>query len=113
MRPPRFRLRTLMVAVAAAGVVVFPAIEGERRRQQFEGLASFHAAMWLGASLVSQGGDPLPLPDPCPVPGTVVPGADDPYLPGKIALHRTLMEKYRRAARYPWLPVPPDQPPPE
>jgi hypothetical protein len=34
-------------------------------------------------------------------------------LPGKRAYHAAMARKYRRAARYPWLPVEPDPPAPK
>ncbi len=34
-------------------------------------------------------------------------------LPGKIAYHAAMADKYQHAARYPWLPIEPDAPEPE
>ena len=91
MRPPRFRLRTLLVAVAVAAVV--SGVEVMRRRRAcYQGRASDHAFAAI------------------------------PYTPGylgdrpdqaKAAFHEAMRVKYERAARCPWLPVPPDPPAPD
>lgn len=49
-------------------------------------------------------------------PGPAVEQAWERFVAGNrpwIAYHRRMLAKYRRAARYPWLPVPPDPPRPE
>ena len=90
---PRFRLRTLMVAVAIMGL----ACGGEamrRRRAAFLARAEWHEGRSLDPGLIfTKEGDLL---------------AAKPW-----AYHRDMAAKYEQAASRPWLPVPPDPPEPE
>jgi hypothetical protein len=87
MKRPRFTVRRLMVAVAVAGLLIAGWIEGERRRVRFLAIADDHS--WGADSAI----------------GVIS--------REKMAWHETMEGKYERAARYPWLPVPPDPPEPE
>jgi hypothetical protein len=110
MRLPRFRIRTLMIAVAVVATMSWVAVRLRQRSERFyweslsmEGRRIEWAA---GAELYeydcNRAADPLP---------------DD--VRGAIRHRRranyylALQRKYRDAARRPWLPVPPDPPPPE
>ena len=91
MRPPCFRLRTLLVAVAVVGAV-FGVEVMRRRRAYYLDRASGH---FIAAAPYTPGyfGD---HPDPA-----------------KAAFHEAMRRKYERAAARPWLPVAPDPPPPD
>jgi hypothetical protein len=97
MKLPRFRLRTLMVAVAIFAIV-FGSIVLRQRAERFRQLAESNgmrrfvtgdSEVWIW---VERPVDVSPL---------------------WFEWRRALAEKYERAARYPWLPVPPDPPEPE
>ena len=84
MRLPRLTTRRLMVLVAVAAILAAGAVEGERRRARFHELAVYYSWRLLRSSTARHG-----------------------------AYFAMMRQKYLRAARYPWLPVPPDPPPPE
>ena len=88
MRLPRFRLRTLVVAVAGLAVAVAMA-SLSIRSAAYSQLAEYHRVEAFRSSY---------------------PGALNG--PARLARHLELHSKYERAARYPWLPVAPDPPPP-
>jgi len=85
----RFRIRTLMIAVAVAGAALGAWIWIERRRTEFIERAAAHQR-WVivGCRVVPR------------------------WALRKSDYHEALAGKYRAAARRPWLPVPPDPPPP-
>ena len=85
MRLPRFRLRTLMVAVAIAAVVLGTCIERHRR---FSRIAAHHRAE-LGKHLGRL--KRVSFRD------------DDPDMI-RLEWRWGMMSKYERAARHPWLP---------
>jgi hypothetical protein len=97
MRLPRvrFTVRRLMVAVAVVGVMLGAWGWLERRRARFEERMQF----WYHQ--------------------VEHPAYSDPKWHGSVTLsprdklRARLAEKYRRAARYPFLPVAPDPPEPE
>jgi hypothetical protein len=90
MRPPRFRLRTLMIVVAIVGIVF-----GLARRS-----AVYHQQAERQLQILEMEDFPS--------------GPNDPlHFNLFIEYHVRLMDKYNRAARYPWFPVPPDPPPPQ
>jgi hypothetical protein len=100
MRPPRFRIRTLMIAVAVVAISL--CVEVVRRRQEkYRCLALRHEIL---EELLKHGhhyGEGYPSSD---------------YLEVRRRLakyHAQMKTKYVQAARYPWLSVPPDPPPPE
>lgn len=94
MRLPRvqFTLRRLIVAVALVGTIL-GVLAG--RRSQFRGLAAYHSAK--GRAMINGG---LPRDDSAA------------WKLERDLWHGVLAEKYKRAARYPWLPVAPDPPEP-
>jgi hypothetical protein len=94
VRPPRFRLRTLLVAVAAVGFSLWLMA----RRERFRGLAAHHR------SRASRGATPH----------VFIAGRPVCSLPTPRGLwHAEVADKFERAAAHPWLPVAPDPPPPE
>jgi hypothetical protein len=102
-----------MFAVAVAAVVFGASMQLERRSRRFARLAAIHslAEMEHFGTWLSFGGDPAPLED-------MPPAAQGPVrylLRSKMLMtyHRALRAKYERAARRPWLPVPPDPPDPK
>jgi hypothetical protein len=94
VRPPRFRTRTLMVAVAAVGVALGAGVTLWRRSAEFRQRALEHG--WLA----ERGRSPWWF-------GPV----DRPSLFRRWH-HDSIRAKYERAARYPWLPVLADPPEP-
>ena len=98
MRPPRFRLRTLLVAVAVVAVVlgfVCWKREMERRAYVYQRRAFYHLVRgfdgvrdWIRARR-------------------------SPEVHRRVVYHDALAKKWHRAWRYPWLPVEPDPPEPE
>src|SRR3954469_25325987 len=107
MRIPRFRVRTLMIAVAVVAVAL-----GAGRRRQRAPTFLQRAAEFAERETTSW----LMVEASCrrnPLPGLIV-VHEDPMRHRWWALYLgRLRRKYERAARYPWLPVPPDPPPPE
>ena len=104
---PRLRVRTLMVAVAvAAGACGF--IELGRRRAVYRARAK-HSA---GTEALIRGGawGYRLVSDRFGREHRVIDRAD---LRALATYHAVMKRKYERAARYPWLPVAPDPPPPE
>jgi hypothetical protein len=129
MRFPRFRLRTLMIAVAVIAVVIPPGIEAQRlgqvssRRQLLAAMckgredslrsdAQRHATM-LAAEEAQFAAAPM---------SAALRELRSQYikerrgereeLNRKLDDAAALTRKYERAARYPWLPVAPDPPGP-
>jgi hypothetical protein len=130
MRPPRFRLRTLLIAVAVVATVMGL----QRRRADFLGRAEQHGRMELHRHAQARGLGGAILPRPM---FEALMDSDDlrsgcgwanyrgvrfegkerlstlgAALEQMAAHHAALRRKYERAARYPWLPVAPDPPPP-
>src|SRR4051812_30675658 len=98
MRLPRFRLRTLMIAVAVAGVAMYGARLRSRshiyaeRAECFEFFEDLYGCGNFWAEMnPEQRRSALRMAE----------------------ITRAMGRKYRRAARYPWLPVAPDPPPPK
>lgn len=81
----RFTIRWLMIAVAIVGITCAWGI----MRLRYERLASYHNALSLGLHFQS------------------------PAESRRTDHHAALRAKYKRAARYPWLPVSPDPPEPK
>src|SRR5262245_9148943 len=109
MRPPRFRVRTLMLAVAVVAV----AAGLWHRSERFRRLAQYHqqANVWIildwGAveNAEKEGWNWVGTP---PV-KAVLPRPSK----ARILWHDALRLEYEGAARRPWLPVEPDPPEPE
>jgi hypothetical protein len=102
MRSPRFRLRTLMAAVAVAGVGLGLWTGLHRRARRFQGLAEYHRMR------STAGVSPLNPRGP-----TVVNFLWEETPRARASWHSAMADKYTYAARSPWLPVAPDPPPPE
>jgi hypothetical protein len=96
MRHPRFRLRTLLILVAVVAVAIGAKVM-RRRRAKFRSIAE--TCIWaeeLSRGLASSAPDKA---------------AEDRY--GRLSAHWAAQgRKCEHAARYPWLPVAPDPPPP-
>jgi hypothetical protein len=99
MRLPRvqFTLRRLMVAVAIVGLTVGIGIEGERRRSRFLRIAIDHSHQAI-LRLSGNTWSPLRMVE---------------MQKAYAHYHDLMAQKYKRAARYPWLPVAPDPPKPK
>src|SRR5262245_42079777 len=108
MRLPQFTTRRLMVLVAVAAVALGWMFE---RRSRFQRLAEFHS------SRVGTTGVDFQFNFSSPGKGRAIVqllGQDGaPISPALSDWHHSLAATYRYAARHPWLPVPPDPPPPK
>jgi hypothetical protein len=107
MRVPRvrFTVRTLMVAVALAAIILGPVAYLKHRRDRFRALASRHASQVLGYKIDSNGFRPLFLGhDGLPV---------SPREGQRDLWHRKMKWQYDEAALRPWAPAPPDSPEPD
>src|SRR5207248_5318610 len=91
----RFRLRTLLVALAVVGVVL-GLVE---RRRRFRRLAAYHEMRVARGTL-------------SPSVPVWIDGRGEPVTARHSDWHEAMRIKYERAAARPWLPVMPDQPPP-
>ncbi len=95
MRWPRFRVRTLLVLVVLAGVSIGGCVLWQRSveyRRRADGYADpGYIGFMTGWS----------------------PAEVERYNVARKAYFAEMARKYDRAARYPWLPVAPDPPPPE
>ena len=105
MRPPRFRLRTLLILVALSAVPL-ALIQVRRRREHYRVQAELHGSLeqFFRAGIAGM--------------GATIGGRTSSQLrsirePRRVAYHAALRAKYERAAARPWLPVPPDPPPPD
>jgi hypothetical protein len=104
MALPRMTTRRWMLGVAAVALAC--GVAG--RVLRFRRLAEYHLAR-SSADVVS---DMLTTHDGTPT-FIVETGTGAPTTPARVEWHRRLLKKYERAARRPWLPVPPDPPEPE
>src|SRR5205085_237360 len=111
MHLPRFRIRTLMVAVTGAGIIL-GCLQMQRRRASYLDRAHRFADESRGMSNM------LATPDCTVWYGT--PEEIERYQREARAYEIRLAEyfdelskKYEYAARYPWLPVAPDPPEPQ
>jgi len=107
MRLPRMTTRRWMIAVAVVGLVL-TGLDLERRRSRYRGLAAHYRTLVAGVQEIEGG----------PLAGKMFrnpPGKSYAVVESRdlVQFRRTMAAKYERAARYPWLPVPPDPPPPE
>lgn len=114
---PRFTVRRLMVVVAIVAMILGVWLWAERRRARFSALESWHDRQVLWDVCIIAG---HPGPDgeyvweAEPRPRPLKPGTPraSPHQLRISTWHYRLASKYRRAARYPWLPVEPDPPEP-
>jgi hypothetical protein len=85
MKLPRLTIRRLMIVVAVVAMIFGTGIWMYRRSVNFRAIADDHQRRLLDLPLSKQ----------------------------QVSWHLDLIEKYRFAEHYPWLPVPPDPPEPE
>jgi hypothetical protein len=90
MKMPRLTVRRLMIAVAILGSMFAGWSLMARRAATYREISAYHAEAWGRIDT------------------TGTPEAD-----ARVDWHRAMAEKYRDAARYPWLPVATDPPEPE
>lgn len=111
MRMPRFRIRTLMIAVAVVAVILCGArlAKIEQKRKAFRTRAAIHATYGRSFRDAYEKRTAVAFEFP-----------HGPVFARTLALrlawaeyHESLALKYEHAARYPWLPVEPDPPEPE
>ena len=105
MRPPRMTTRWWMIAV----VVVGWACMLEHRRRSFTALAAYHQSKLAVMEVDIETSKGIRRHWYLDQTGYAM-TADELKA---AEWHKPLAEKYRHAARYPWLPVEPDPPPPE
>jgi hypothetical protein len=114
---PRFRLRTLLAAVAVVGVICSVPPQLRARRAEFERRALEHGLeehAWL-----DRAGGPviyckLAHVSERQIEADYARRGPRAWWAYRVAIHhRRLSEKYARLARSPWLPGEPDPPPPE
>jgi hypothetical protein len=102
MRFPRMTTRRWMLAVLVVGLLCLL----EHRRREFESLAAYHGSKVIRIVVRYQSTD-----------GTWYWKHRGTFLTRaqveEADWHAALAERYGHAARYPWLPVEPDPPPPE
>jgi hypothetical protein len=94
MRLPTFRVRTLMIAVAACAVCL-GFLSVQRRRAQFMELSQDH--LIAGAEALFENWSAR---------------SQTPSYSAQVRYHWALAARYEEAASHPWLPVEPDPPPP-
>ena len=108
MRLPRYRLRTLLIAVAVAALGMGTIVGLARRREYYLRQAAHHRKLSDDAQLYAMSIERRYLHW----------RPSEPELAEMAAYERrsdyqaALQAKYERAARYPWLPVEPDRPEP-
>ena len=104
MRLPRMTTRRWMIAVAVVGLLC---LLGHRRRA-FESRATYHESRQIHI-IEGSGWLPGEQPEGC----VYFDGHGRRMTREEVRLsdwHKSLADKYRRAALYPWLPVEPDPP---
>jgi hypothetical protein len=108
MRLPRYRLRTLLIAVAVVALGMGTIVGLARPRESYLRQATQHRKLSNDARLYVMSIDHRYLHW----------GPSEPERTEMAAYerrgdyHAALQAKYERAARYPWLPVDPDRPEP-
>ena len=115
MQLPRFRLRTLMLAVAIVAIVLRLAplrAEMNRRSDFYRQRAAYHAA--LAAAHRIAGKTQELRADRSKEDADAARHREGAAASAKVAAyHAGMRDKYNRVARYPWLPVEPDPQSPE
>ena len=104
---PRITTRRWMFAVAAVGLLIAVEVTLCRRAAWFHELADRHESKANVVRMVrhSKLGPAEEV--------SVTPFGGVPLDPKLVDWHLQLRDKYKRAAYRPWLPVPPDPPPPK
>lgn len=129
---PRFRVRTLMIAVAVVGLIGAATGRFWQLRTLYSRRAAMHASKELWANTTGRWTRitaPIQFSDESDRDGVWVP--PPPRSPAEVRLederieqqmraadrechyHAKMQKKYEYAAAHPWLPVPPDPPEPE
>ena len=103
----RLRLRTLIIVVAAVAIPTAIWAQIEARRDRLRRLAAYHLS--LVVSPIRVGLSPGHYGVIGSMPGGKVVSHEQTDLD---LWHLGLSEKYRKASKRPWLPVPPDPEPP-
>ena len=98
MRPFRFRIRALVILVAAVAIVLGVFVTMQRRSRSFGRRAAYHKVAF--ATIISEYRTLLSSRN---TPEEVV---------AVLGYHQDMSVKYRSAAARPWLPVGPDPAPP-
>ena len=123
MRLPRVRLRTLMFAVAVAALGLAISFEVSRLRElrrRYQIYARHHALRraseqqeWTSRLAALRKLKGVRIPHLVETQEEYSRWLDERagYHEARIRYHERLRLRYERAARYPWLPVPPDPPP--
>ena len=114
MRLPRMTMRRWMIAVAAIGLMIGGGVRLKQRRDYFLSLAQSHqmevaSSTARGEALKSRFGHTSGMTTE----EIMHLHGDYDRMMDRADHHASLARKYERAARYPWLPVEPDPPPPE
>lgn len=107
-RPPRLRLRSLMIVVAVVALPLATWTRIEARREQFRRTAAFHRDEIVGGISIRGNGRLSIFPVAAKVEYQILSQT-------QVDLdmwHLELSEKYEQAAERPWLPVAPDPDPP-
>jgi len=102
----RFKVRSMMVVVAIVALSIWATFQIDARRTHFSHLVQGYYERRLAASAFAYSG-----------PGGAVMErlmkAEEARRAEASAYYTGLIQKYERAARYPWLPVAPDAPNPK
>jgi hypothetical protein len=111
MSLPRYRVWTLMIAVVIAGAVGGEWTALERRRERFERLGWYHRDQVVSILFGAPRADGRYVNEPTHhgQRGELITERQQRL----DRWHEALAQKYWQAARYPWLPVPPDMPRPD
>ena len=111
MRPPRFRLRTLLVAVAVVALALGAGMILQRQ-SILRRTAAYHERMERVQAAKVRGIENLARA--ATTPELAAETRADAMVEARIGAHHArLKQKYRRMSTRPWLPVAPDPPPPE
>jgi hypothetical protein len=111
MRPPRFRLRTLMIAVVVVAILTAGAAL-MRRSAAFRRLAAHHETRMASWMSIHAENANWAIDTANPARASQARWAVEEAWRA-IEYHGSMRDKYERAARFPWLAVEPDPPEPE
>jgi hypothetical protein len=115
MRLPRFRVRALMIAVAATAALLGGGLAIKRREAAFQKSADYHYLTYVDTFWSGPPTELIPAhPDDEPSPVQWAKSmAWQEHKSRLMDYHQAMQAKYEHAARYPWLPVALDPPLPE
>jgi len=111
MRLPRFTTRRLMVLVAVAGMT-FAMVALRRRSERYAEIAADFRATWQQHRDARERNIPTFVKDDANI-STLFRRTSDRDANRWIEYYDARASQFENAARYPWLPVPPDPPEPE